>query len=180
VGQGLALVFGLVGLFTNPFLVFIALFVWIGASQEAGSVQFKNSLSGIPVVRAMLADFRTLNENDTLARVVELVLAGSQQDFPVLNSQGYVVGMLERDAFIAALSREGTGALVSKVMRRGLPEIDSHEMLEAALVRLHESGAKTLPVTHAGRFLGLISSDNITEYLMIRSALRTAGGISGI
>ena len=31
IGQGLALVFGLVGLFSNPFLVFIALFVWMGA-----------------------------------------------------------------------------------------------------------------------------------------------------
>jgi Zn-dependent protease len=32
VGQVLALVFGFVGLFYNPFLVFIALFVWMGAA----------------------------------------------------------------------------------------------------------------------------------------------------
>ena len=34
-GQGMALVFGFIGLFSNPFLVFIALFVWIGAAQES-------------------------------------------------------------------------------------------------------------------------------------------------
>jgi predicted transcriptional regulator len=180
IGQGIALLFGMVGLFTNAFLVFIALFVWIGASQESSAAQAKDSLSGIPVERAMLADFRTLNQEDTLKRVVELVLSGSQQDFPVIDREGRPIGMLERDAFIAALSRQGENASVTGAMRAGLPEIDSHEMLEAALVRLHDSGAKTLPVTHAGQFIGLITSENITEYLMIRSALRRAKAVSGI
>jgi Zn-dependent protease len=180
IGQGIALLFGFIGLFTNPFLVFIALFVWIGASQESSMVQMKNSFSGIPVARAMLTDYRTLGQRDTLARAVELLLSASQQDFPVVDEQGQVIGILERDAFISALSREGQGAPVTGAMRRGLPEVDSHDMLETALMRLQESGAKTLPVTHAGRFLGLITSENITEYLMIRRALKTAGGISGI
>ncbi len=49
VGKGMAYLFGFLGLFTNPFLVLIALFVWIGASQEAGLVEIKPALSGIPV-----------------------------------------------------------------------------------------------------------------------------------
>jgi Zn-dependent protease len=49
VGQGFALLLGFFGLFGNPFLLFIALFVWIGASQEASMVQMKNAISGIPV-----------------------------------------------------------------------------------------------------------------------------------
>ena len=35
-GQALALVFGIAGLFFSPMLVLIALFVWMGAAQEAG------------------------------------------------------------------------------------------------------------------------------------------------
>jgi Zn-dependent protease len=53
VGQAIALVFGLVGLFFDPFLVFIALFVWIGAAHESHSVQFKEAFSGIPIRAAM-------------------------------------------------------------------------------------------------------------------------------
>ncbi len=180
IGQGMAFLLGFWGLFNNPFLLFIAFFVWIGASQEASMVQMKNSISGIPVTRAMMTDFQTLGPRDTLARVVGLVLAGSQHDFPVVDGEGRVIGILERDAFIAALSSQGQSAPVVGVMRGNLPEVDSYEMVESALMRLQESGAKALPVTHLGRLVGLITAENITEFLMIRSALRTAGGVYGI
>lgn len=177
VGQGLAFLLGLIGLFNNPFLLFIAFFVWIGASQEASMVQMKNSVSGIPVTRAMLTDFRSLSPRDTLAQAVGLLLAGSQHDFPVLDANGNVMGVLERDTFIQTLSQRGQSVPVVEVMRRDVPSVDSHEMVESALMRLQESGAKTLPVMHAGQFVGLVNSENITEFLMIRSALKAASRV---
>lgn len=173
IGQAMAFLFGFAGLFTDPFLLFIALFVWIGAEQEASMARIKNSLGGIPVSRAMQTNYETLSSRDTLAHVVELILAGSQHDFPVVDD-GRVIGILDRDTFIKALAKTGQSAPVVDVMRREVPEVDTHEMVESALARLEESGAKTLPVTHAGKLVGLITSENITEFLMIRSALRTA------
>lgn len=178
IGQGIALLFGFIGLFTNSFLLFIALFVWIGAGQEASMVQVRHSLGGIPITRAMQTDFQILSPSDTLARVVELILAGSQQDFPVVEN-GSIAGILDRDTFISALSKNGQNIPVAEVMHRNVPAIDSHDMVETALTRLQESGSKTLPVIHGGRLVGLITSENITEFLMIRSALRTARGVSG-
>ncbi|MBI2882685.1 MAG: site-2 protease family protein [Candidatus Methylomirabilis oxyfera] len=64
-GQGIAVLFGFIGLFTNPFLLFITLFVWIGAGQEASMAQMKSVLGGIPINRAMLTDFRTLSARDS-------------------------------------------------------------------------------------------------------------------
>ena len=95
IGQSMALVFGFIGFFYNPFLMFIAFFVWIGAAQEASMVQMKSSLAGIPVMRAMITDFQTLTPHDPLARATEQILAGSQQDFPVVDD-GQVVGILTR------------------------------------------------------------------------------------
>lgn len=174
IGQGLAFLLGLFGLFNNPFLLFIAFFVWIGASQEASMVQMRNSISGIPVTHAMQTQFETLSPSDRLDRVVGLILAGSQQDFPVLED-GQFIGVLTRDDFIKALSQQGQNIPVADVIRRNVPSVDSHEMVEMALMRLQESGTKTLPVMHRGRFVGLVTSENITEFLMIRSALKTAG-----
>jgi CBS domain-containing protein len=177
IGQGLAFLLGLFGLFNNPFLLFIAFFVWIGASQEASMVQMRNSISGIPVTHAMQTQFETLSPSDRLDRVVSLILAGSQQDFPVVED-GQFVGVLTRDDFIRALSQQGQNTPVADVIRRNVPTVDSHEMVEMALMRLQESGTKTLPVMHRGRFVGLVTSENITEFLMIRSALKTAGATS--
>lgn len=172
VGQGIAFLFGFIGMFSNPILVFIALFVYIGASQEASMTMMKSSISGIPVSRAMLTDFKTLSPRDTFTQVVGLILAGSQHDFPVVDANGVVMGILERDAFIASLSQHGQSTSVVDAMRRDVPSVDSHDMVESALMRLQESGAKALPVVHAGQFVGLITMENITEFLMIRSALK--------
>jgi Zn-dependent protease len=180
IGQGMALLFGFIGLFSNPFLLFIALFVWIGASQEASMVQMRNSISGIPVTRAMLTDFKTLSPRDNLAQVIGLILAGSQHDFPVVDANGRVAGILERDRFMAALTEHGQSAPVMDFARRDLPNVDSYDMVETALMRLQESGAKALPVMHLGQLVGLITAENITEFLMIRAAMRTASAMPGI
>ena len=173
IGQGIAFIFGFIGLFTNPFLLFIALFVWIGASQEASMVQVRDSISGIPVTRAMQTDFRTLSPDDRLSQVVALILSGSQHDFPVVDATGRIAGILDRDAFMKALTEHGQSAPVMDFVRQDLPVVDSYEMLEPVLTRLQESGSKTLPVTHGGQLVGLITMENITEFLMIRSALQT-------
>jgi CBS domain-containing protein len=89
---------------------------------------------------------------------------------------GRFVGILTRDDFFKALSQHGPDTLVADVLR-DVPSVDSHEMVEKALMRLQESGAKVLPVMHAGRLVGLLTPENITEFLTIRSALRTASKI---
>lgn len=137
-------------------------------------VQMKNAVSGIPVTRAMLTDFKTLSVRDTLTQAVGLLLAGSQHDFPVLDANGNVIGILERDTFIHTIAQRGQSVPVVEVMQRNVPSVDSYDMVETALQRLQESGAKTLPVMHGGQFVGLVTSENITEFLMIRSALKKA------
>ena len=180
VGQGLALLFGFLGLFGNPSLLFIAFFVWIGASQESSATQMKNAISGIPVGRAMLTDYKSLSPRDTLERMGQLILAGSQHDFPVIDNER-VIGVVTRNDFLTALTRNGQNLAVSAVMKSNLPEVDSYEMVEVALMRIQESGVPALPVTHAGQLVGIVTAENITEYLMIRSALRhAASGINGI
>ncbi len=170
VGQLIALVFGLLGLFTNPFLVFIALFVWIGAAAEANMAQIKSAIGGIPVGTAMLTDYRWLQPQDTLASAVELTISGCQKDFPVVQD-GEVIGVLNQADMLAALTKSGPGTTVQTVMQRDLKFADSHEMLDAVLARLEQLGSRTMPVTHDGKLVGMITLDNIGEFIMIQAAL---------
>jgi Zn-dependent protease len=93
VAQAMAVLLALVGLRYNLFLVFIAVFIWIGAASEAGMATIKSALSGLPAGRAMLTDFQLLAPDESLARAVELTLSGSQKDFPVVSGEE-VAGVL--------------------------------------------------------------------------------------
>ena len=176
VGQAMALVFGLLGLFTNPFLVFIAFFVWIGAAQEASMVQMRTALSGIPVSRAMLTDFHTVAPDDTAKRVVELILAGSQQDFPVVDEgQGRkgdrLAGVLLRSDVLKALAQRASDWSVRDIMRHEFEVVDAADMLDTAFARLQSCNCHTLPVTSRGALVGLLTMENVGEFLLIQSAL---------
>jgi Zn-dependent protease/predicted transcriptional regulator len=172
-GQVLAFVFGFIGLFTNPFLVFIAFFVYIGAAQEASLVQMKSALSGIPVSQAMLTEFRLLNEGEPLSRAVELLMSTTQQDFPVLSGER-VVGVLTRKSLVDALRRLGQNAPVSAAMECKFESAHTGDMLDEVSNKLQEHECHTLPVLANGQLVGLITMENIGEFLMIRSALEKA------
>ena len=170
VGQGIAVFFGVVGIFYNPLLLIIAIFVWIGASQEAGAARMKSAVDGIPVHQAMLTDFRTLDKNDSLDRAVELTLAGSQKDFPVVD-KGRIEGILTQADLMKALSASDQHPTVSSAMQHKFEAVNSIDMLEAAFEKLRECDCHTLPVIINRKLVGLLTMDNIGEYLRIRAAL---------
>lgn len=169
-GQAMALLFGFLGLLGNPLLLFIALFVWIGAAQEASMVQMRTALGGIPVSQAMITDFRTLAPDDALAQAVELLLAGFQQDFPVVDD-GRVVGVLLRSDLPVALAQRGQEARVREAMRRDFQVVHPSEMLETVFLRLQTCECRTLPVTRDDHLVGLVTMENIGEFMLIQSAL---------
>lgn len=173
IGQGMALLFGFAGLFGNPFLLFIAFFVWIGATQETAAAQLKSVTSGVPVREAMMTDYHTLSPTDTLARATDYVLRGSQEDFPVADN-GRIVGILTKSDLIAALAKHGQHFKVGDAMHRSFEVVEETEMLDSAVSRLHQCNCHTLAVTRHGTLVGMITMDNLAELMMIRSALDSA------
>ncbi len=174
-GQAMALLLGLIGLFHNPVLVFIAWFVWIGAANEAGAVQTKAALSGVPVNAAMITDLRRLRLDDTLTTASQALLAGSQTDFPVVDSDGAPVGVLTRQGLVRALAAGGPDQRVGDVMTRSIALADPREMLVHAMARLRDHEGSTLMVVdHANRLVGMLTAENVGELMMLREALATS------
>lgn len=170
IGQLMAILFGFAGLSGNPMLLLIALFVWIGAEAEARQVQERLVLGGTSVREAMLTDYQKLSPSDTLGQAADLLLAGSQQDFPVLDG-GNAVGVLTRGALLEGLSRLGREGKVSDAALSELGYVNIDDPLVPALARLRERGAACLEVLERARPVGLLTLENIGEYLMIRAAL---------
>jgi Zn-dependent protease len=171
IGQGIAIMFGFIGLFYNPLLLFIAFFVWIGAAQEASMAQMRAAIGGIPVQQAMLTDFKTLNKNDSLERAIELTLAGAQKDFPVVDN-GLVEGILTQTDLLKALSDKDRHPTIDSAMQQNFATVDSLEMLDSAFVKLKDCNCHTLPVTLNSKLVGLLTMENLGEYMRIQSALK--------
>lgn len=170
IGQAMAFLFGLMGLLSNPFLLFIAFFVFLGATQEAALVQTELAFRGVPVRGAMMTRFHALAPTDPLSRATDLLLAGPQPDFPVIQD-GAVVGVLTRDALIQALSQCGPGCEVSQAMRPAPEPVSPDASLEETFQRIRGGEVQTVPVIEAGQLVGLITLENIGEFLMVRNAL---------
>lgn len=170
VGQGMAILFVVVGFLYNPFLIFIGIFVYLGAQAEAGFVEMQSALQGLSVRDAMMTRFRTLAAQDPLAKAVQELLAGSQQDFPVLEND-QPVGMLRRNDLVKALSEGRHEAVVAEAMCRECETVGEAAPLKGAVEAMHARQFATMPVMGGGRMIGLLTLENITEMIMVNAAL---------
>lgn len=178
VGQGFALLFALAGMFNrNPMLVFIALFVFMAAGEERALVQTRASLSGIPVSAAMVTAFMSVETRHELQHAVDLMLAGDQQDFPVLEGGRYL-GMLARSSLIQGLRDEGPTAPVGRVVRVDVEPVDASWPLERAVQVMRAGRHTAVPVTMRGQLVGLLTLENVSELLMVQEARQRHAGVA--
>lgn len=102
---------------------------------------------------------------------VEVMLRTSQKEFPVVDGAGRPRGLLTRDGLIVALRNGGPTTPVLEVMSRDVPSIRDWQPLEAGLRVLNQKKAPALLVLDGdGRFVGLLTPENIGEMMMVRSA----------
>mgnify|MGYP000713559769 CR=1 FL=1 len=166
-GRIFAGLMGLYGLLSMNFmLVFVALFVYLGANQEGVAAEGRALTEGIPVRAAMIRDFRTLEHGSTIRDAAELLIATSQQDFPVVFGER-VMGLLGRAELLKAIVSAGPDAYVSSVMNRDFLSLSPDELLPDAMQKLTAGGSCAL-VLENDRLVGLLTVENISEYLLLR------------
>lgn len=171
VGQAFAVALGLLGIFTNPMLVIIAIFVFIAASGEAGHVQMREVSRGVLVADAMITHFETLGPQATVDEAVECLIRTTQKEFPVVDGARRLRGVLTRDAMIRALKDQGPQTPVLDVMQHDIPTIGARAKLETGLRLLTDTRAPALGVVDGeNRLIGLLTPENLGEMLMVRSA----------
>jgi len=175
VGQGIAVLFGAAGLFLrNPFLLFIALFVFLGAGQEAVFHRHRSAVLGRTAREAMITRFETLAPQDSLGRAAELLLQTHQQDFPVLSAWNKVVGILPRSTLLRGLAEHGKEAAVLDVMQRDPVAVASDADLGQVLRHLQASPATPVLVIDGEELRGMITLENLTEFIEVTRSARAA------
>jgi Zn-dependent protease/CBS domain-containing protein len=172
IGQGLAFLFALLGLVLgNPMLVLVAVFIFLAASGEAGYVQARDYTRGYLASHAMITSFQTLGPTSTADDAAALLLRTTQQEFPIVDGAGVMRGMLTRNALIRALQQSGGTTPALEIMDREIPTVPENACLDNVFERVQRSAARLVGVVDpAGRLVGYITAENLSELIMIQSS----------
>jgi CBS domain-containing protein len=171
IGQGFAVVFGVLGMFYNPMLIIIAVFIFLAASGEAAQAQLRAVAQGALVADAMITEFQSLGTHATVNDAAEALIRTTQTEFPVVDGGGRLRGVLTRDAMVKALKDRGPDTPVLEVMQPEVPTVSARAKLDTALRMLMEKGRPVVGVTDAhDKLVGLLTVENLGEMMMLQSA----------
>lgn len=168
-GQVIAVIFFILGLFYNPFLVLIALFIFIGAYGENQMVKQESMMKGHTIQDAMLKNFTVLKPENTLPEVVDLILAGTEKDFIVMEEEA-ISGILLQKDIVPHI--KNPSLQVRDLMRKNFKTLGAHEDLKRFFDLVNSEKQRFFPVTNRdGGLLGAIDMTNVSEFLLFKAAL---------
>jgi Zn-dependent protease/CBS domain-containing protein len=170
VGQVLAILFIIGGFYGNPFLILIGLFIIFGAQAEAQQTKTNYMLKGATLDDVLMQQYETLNVDDSIHTAVKKLLDGQSKNFVVLDN-GEPVGSLNRDEMIKTLSEEGLAVLVKDAMNPELLKFPDTLELEEAYRKMMETNASIALIFDKGNFKGIVDTENILEFILVKSAL---------
>ncbi len=174
IGQAVAFGLGFLGLFGNPMLIFIALFVFLAAQHESYAVELSDATKGVALQQATITSFAVLDTQSTVGNAVTTLLATTQREFPVIDGSGMLRGVLTRDGIIKALAATGPETSVLDVMERDIVTINRRAPLSEAVTALQTSAKPLIGVVDDdSRVVGIITLENLAEFMMVNEAGRS-------
>jgi Zn-dependent protease/CBS domain-containing protein len=176
VGQFFAAAFFVIGLIGGNFLLaLVGVFIFFGASGEAQMVRQRELTRGLAVsdVMGTRPRLETVTPYHTFGQVLDFVIHGYQEDFPVVDEEDNLVGMLTRNEIMAAAHSPDRYATVRDVMKSDFPTIspDADLFTDGARI-LQESGLRALPVVKDRELVGMLTMDDIGQAALLRDLRR--------
>ena len=173
VGQLLAILLGLFGIASgNLILALIAMFVFLGAGAEAAGAKLRGASLGALASDLMITRFETLRPDEPVERAGQALIQTHQREFLVVDGQGRLQGVLTRDQIAGAIRKGPSDAAISGVMDRDVPVVSPLHLADH-VVQLLQGGAPAVAVLEAGELIGMITLDNVTEYILLADSRRT-------
>lgn len=170
-GQFLAIGFVFLGFFTNFWLIFIGLFIFLGAGGENRMVEQQSLLSGLRVADVTMHQYTPLSADEPLQRAVDVLLDGQEKDF-IVQQNGEPVGILTRDDIIRGIREHGANATIG-MAARSVPIEQLKEDVDLA-VAYQKLAASRTPICVVrdtfGQWTGVLNTENIHELMLLRQA----------
>jgi Zn-dependent protease len=165
-GKMFAIFMGVVGLFTNPWLILIALFIYMGASEEERLAVVENVLRSVEIREVMSSNPVTVSPSTTVEDVIELMFKFKHLGYPVIED-GELVGMVTLNDVTKA-PRE---VRVEDVMSKKVVAINPKSSAFEAFKIMNENKIGRLPVVEDGKLVGIVSRTDLVRVLELVEAI---------
>lgn len=162
IGKFFAIVMGVLGLVYNIWLTLIALFIYIGASEEEKAVTLENLIARYKVRDVMTPNPMYVTPETTVGDVLRLMLKHKHLGYPVVRD-GKLVGMVTLKDIMHAREDEK----VENVMSRDVIAVNPETSVLQALRIMSERRIGRLPVLEGGQLVGIISRSDIMKLVEI-------------
>lgn len=168
VGQVVAVLFGLAAVYGgNPFLLFIAVFVFFGARGEASYAVLKEAAEETRVGTIMQPMGPVLSPGMSASEAAQLAMTGNAGILPVVDRSLRLLGVVPVDALANAL-RWDPYVKIDTLVRHDLSSMGANVTLSEAFSRMRESSQGVFPVVNAsGELVGLLGREDLAAALGI-------------
>ena len=168
VGKGFAILFGIIGLFAfSPFLILIALFIYIGANMESTAVKYSHLLQDVTVGSMMSSPVTTVGPTLPVSQVIGMMYASKHLGFPVVE-RDTLVGMIT----LADVNRTSTidreAMQVRDIMTKDLITLPPEAPVIDALRIMSARDIGRIPVVAEGKILGIVTRTDILKVTELR------------
>lgn len=172
VGRLMAVLLAFVGLGGNIMLLLIAFFVYIGGRGELEAVESRHVLKDIRARQALNREARQLYTSESIDKAVDLIMTTYQADFPVFDLASNFVGVLTRPHLVGVLRTQGREGRIVDCMipAQEIPVVGPETNLADVWDKMMDNGTRVVVVKEQGRFLGLLTLDDISELVQVVGA----------
>jgi len=167
IGQTLAILFFVLGLLFNPFLILIAFFIFFGAYGENQMVRQNSLLKGHMVKEATLTNITLLSPTNSVQEVIDILLAGTEKDFVVMEKDKAVGVVTQKDIIKHAKTPE---VLVGDIIDKTVRPVDASTAITKVLELIGKEKKSFFPVTEEGKLIGAIDRTNISEFILLKTS----------
>lgn len=166
IGKSLAVTMAIIGIFFNPFLILIAIFVYLGADQESKMVLLNTLLEGINVKDIMTGEVKTVKPTDTVENVLKVMFQHRHMGYPVYDD-GKLLGIITFHD-LSPVPEEKKKLLVEEFMTQDVLVTSPDEDVATVLGKLNLNNVGRLPVIEEDKLVGIISKTDIIKALEMR------------
>ena len=171
-GQFLAIAFVFLGFYFDFWLVFIGLFIFLGAEEEFKAGEMHEALKNVKAVQLMISKTAFINPNSTLITAAGHIMNSNEKTFLVVEKDE-VVGILSLSDITEGLHKGKANQKIRDLMQKDFFWLESEDALSDKFFLLQQHRQNLFPVRKKGKLAGVISSDDLTKWIKTRPYVLT-------